>query len=184
MFFRQPATQNIFSCHKWYHFLSVSLEFNLHNTCHKNNGEVWLWTGLIYLQQHNQDLRGMNSSSFFTRMHCTTNNSNKNTRWVRAQAAQTECVSIECFHSRRQHLCKFIGTKESVCIRKEFSCQRISLGAVSLFWDTHMAAVTSCENTLFNITVFTWTKWDESSKLPWTKIVQKSQYDKTKVRYL
>ena len=77
-----------FFCHKWYHFLSVSLEFNLHNTCHKNNGEVWLWTGLIYLQQHNQDLRGMNSSSFFTRMHCTTNNSNKNTRWVRAQAAQ------------------------------------------------------------------------------------------------
>ena len=35
---------------------------------------------------------------------------------------------IECFHSRRQHLCKFIGTKESVCIRKEFNSQRISLG--------------------------------------------------------
>ena len=34
---------------------------------------------------------------------------------------------------------------------------------------------------------FTWTKcpkWDESSKLPWTKIVQKSKYDKTKLRYL
>ena len=26
---------------------------------------------------------------------------------------------IECFHSRGQHPCKFIGTKESVCIRKE-----------------------------------------------------------------
>ena len=25
---------------------------------------------------------------------------------------------IECFHSRDQHLCKFIGTKESVCIKK------------------------------------------------------------------
>ena len=25
---------------------------------------------------------------------------------------------IECFHSRGQHLYKFIGTKESVCIRK------------------------------------------------------------------
>ena len=35
---------------------------------------------------------------------------------------------IECFHSRDQHLCKFIGTKESVCIRKEFNSQRIGLG--------------------------------------------------------
>ena len=35
---------------------------------------------------------------------------------------------IECFHSRGQHLRKFIGTKESVCIRKEFNSQRISLG--------------------------------------------------------
>ena len=35
---------------------------------------------------------------------------------------------IECFHSRGQHLCKFIGTKESVCIRKEFNSQRIGLG--------------------------------------------------------
>ena len=26
--------------------------------------------------------------------------------------------SIECFHSRGQHLCKFIGTKESICIRR------------------------------------------------------------------
>ena len=36
--------------------------------------------------------------------------------------------SIECFHSRGQYLCKFIGTKESVCIRKEFNSQRIGLG--------------------------------------------------------
>jgi len=36
--------------------------------------------------------------------------------------------SIECFHSRGQHICKFIGTKESVCIRKEFNSQRIGLG--------------------------------------------------------
>ena len=32
--------------------------------------------------------------------------------------------SIECFHSRGQHLCKFIGTKQSVCIRKEFNSHR------------------------------------------------------------
>ena len=34
---------------------------------------------------------------------------------------------IECFHSRGQHLCKFIGTKESVTIRKEFNSQSIGL---------------------------------------------------------
>ena len=35
---------------------------------------------------------------------------------------------IECFHSRDQHRCKFIGTKETVCIRKEFNSQRTGLG--------------------------------------------------------
>ena len=38
------------------------------------------------------------------------------------------CSRIECFHSRGQHLCKFIETKESVCIRKEFNSQKIGLG--------------------------------------------------------
>ena len=37
-------------------------------------------------------------------------------------------ITIECFHSRGQYLCKFIGTKEGVCIRKEFNSQRIGLG--------------------------------------------------------
>ena len=36
--------------------------------------------------------------------------------------------SIERFHSCGQHLCKFIGTKESVYIKKEFNSHRISLG--------------------------------------------------------
>ena len=35
-----------------------------------------------------------------------------------------------------------------------------------------------------NILIFTWTKWDELSKLPSTKIVQDSKYDKTELRYL
>ena len=35
---------------------------------------------------------------------------------------------IQCFHSRGQHLCKFIVTKEMVCIRKEFNSQKINLG--------------------------------------------------------
>ena len=36
--------------------------------------------------------------------------------------------AIECFQSRGQHLWKFIGTKESVCIRKEFKSHRTCLG--------------------------------------------------------
>ena len=36
-------------------------------------------------------------------------------------------MRIECFHSRGLHLCKFIGTKESVWIRKEYNSQRIGL---------------------------------------------------------
>ena len=46
---------------------------------------------------------------------------------VRALGVQ-EQMPILCFHSCGQHLCKFIGTKESVCIRKEFNSQRIGLG--------------------------------------------------------
>ena len=37
-------------------------------------------------------------------------------------------LPIECFHSRGQHLRKFIRTKESVCIRKEFNSHRTGLG--------------------------------------------------------
>ena len=37
-------------------------------------------------------------------------------------------VRIECFYSRGQPLCKLIGTKECVCIRKEFNSQRTGLG--------------------------------------------------------
>ena len=48
--------------------------------------------------------------------------------WVAAVSPRKNRIIIECLHSRGQHLCKFIGTKESVCIRKEFNSQRISLG--------------------------------------------------------
>ena len=37
-------------------------------------------------------------------------------------------VTIECFHSRGQHLCKCFGTKEIICIRKEFISHRTGLG--------------------------------------------------------
>ena len=49
-------------------------------------------------------------------------------RSCKASNLDSERHFIECFHSRGQHLCRFIGTKESVCIRKEFNSQRIDLG--------------------------------------------------------
>ena len=36
--------------------------------------------------------------------------------------------SSECFYSHGQHLCKSIGIKESVYIRKELNSDRIGLG--------------------------------------------------------
>ena len=45
-----------------------------------------------------------------------------------ARTCEVDTIDIECFHSRGQHLCKFIETKESVCIRKEFNSQRIGSG--------------------------------------------------------
>ena len=44
--------------------------------------------------------------------------------WVK----MTYLEHIECFHSHGQHLCKFMGTKESICIRKEFNSHRTGLG--------------------------------------------------------
>ena len=51
---------------------------------------------------------------------------------VCVESRLTRCVvvkvcSIKRFHSRDQHLCKFIKTKESVYIRKEINSHRISL---------------------------------------------------------
>ena len=62
---------------------------------------------------------------------------------------------IECFHSRGQHLCKFIVTKESVCIRKEFNSQRTGFGNQHgrrfIVLGHQYGRVTSCENTLLVI---------------------------------
>ena len=44
------------------------------------------------------------------------------------QTAECAIIVILCFHSRGQHLFKFIGTKESVYIRKEFNSHRTGLG--------------------------------------------------------
>ena len=48
--------------------------------------------------------------------------------WTLKRWKNAKFVSILCFPSRGQHLCKFIGTKESVYIRKEFNSQRTGLG--------------------------------------------------------
>ena len=48
--------------------------------------------------------------------------------WSLEDRVQALAANIECFHSHGQHLCKFIGTKESVCMRKEFNSHRIGLG--------------------------------------------------------
>ena len=60
---------------------------------------------------------------------------------------------IECFQSLGQHLFKFIGTKEKVFAQEKSSNPTgpvwdINMAAVLLFWNTNMAAMTSCENTL------------------------------------
>ena len=49
-------------------------------------------------------------------------------KWPPLGTTEHRSRHIECFHSHGQHLCKFIGTKESVCVRKEFNSQRSGLG--------------------------------------------------------
>ena len=88
--------------------------------------------------------------------------------------------NIERFHSRDQQLCKFIGTKESVCIRKVFNSPGLAwYTAVSLFLVhqygrlfivlryTNMATVTSYENALSSVQQDSahWTR--TSSNLSW-----------------
>ena len=75
-----------------------------------------------------------------------------------------QMIRIERFHSRGQHLCKFIGTKESVYIWKEFNSHRIGLEHQHgrfMFWNTKMAAMTSCENALY----ISWFSYNQSVRL-------------------
>ena len=53
------------------------------------------------------------------------------------------------FRSRGQRLCIFIGTKESVFIRKEFNSHRIGLGHQHGRRFIVLENVTSCGNTVF-----------------------------------
>ena len=53
----------------------------------------------------------------------------KRASWINARyVSKITGKIIECFHSRGQHIRKFIVTKESVYIRKEFNSQGTGLG--------------------------------------------------------
>ena len=52
-------------------------------------------------------------------------------------------MSIASFHSRGQHLCKFIGTKENVCIRKELNSHRTGLGDTNIFSRNELSPIRS-----------------------------------------
>ena len=54
---------------------------------------------------------------------------------------------IVCFHSRGQHLCKFIGTKRGIA--STGFVWGTNMAAVSLSWDSNMADVTSCGKTVY-----------------------------------
>ena len=65
-----------------------------------------------------------------------------------------EKASIEHLQSRGQHLWNFIGTKESVFMKKEFKTPTglvwdTNMAAISLFWNTNLVTMTSCKNSLF-----------------------------------
>ena len=48
--------------------------------------------------------------------------------YFQTRSERLSIIHIERFHSRDQHLCKFIETKKSVYIRKEFNSHRTGLG--------------------------------------------------------
>ena len=63
----------------------------------------------------------------FTSLDCATNRV-RGIADIHFRMAGRQTATIECFHSRGQRLRQFIGTKERVCIRKEFNSQKIGLG--------------------------------------------------------
>ena len=66
---------------------------------------------------------------------------------------RTQGTAIERFHSRDQHLCKFTGTNERICKRKEGNSQRTALehqhGRRFIVLEHQLAAATACENALY-----------------------------------
>ena len=83
--------------------------------------------------------------------------------------------SVECFHSRVQHLCKFIEQKEAFAKEKSSTPRGLvwdtNMATVSLFRNTNMADVTSCENTLyFPFIGLSWVNDAENPFKVWDKV--------------
>ena len=79
---------------------------------HMSSVELYFWCSCCVLRQYSVRL-------FFLRKTCDFH--------IETTQPRPLGLPVERFHSRGQHLCKFITTKESVYIRKEFYCQRIGL---------------------------------------------------------
>ena len=62
-------------------------------------------------------------------------------------------LNIERFHSRGQHLCYLLKQNKAFAYEKSSStiglARNTNMAAGLLFWNTNMAAVTSCENALY-----------------------------------
>ena len=96
-----------------------------------------------------------------------------------SQYSESSCFAIERFHSRGHHLYKFIGTKESVCIRKEFISHRIVLvlqhgrrfivlehqcGRRDVMWKRFIATYTATSGDLFELMKKIDQRSDDNSK--------------------
>ena len=79
---------------------------------------------------------------------------------------------MECFHSRGQHLCKFTGTKESVCIRKEFNSHRTGLGHQygrrDVMWKHSIAFMLCCSKVVLTYQSVTEILWHDNSDEDYT----------------
>ena len=64
----------------------------------------------------------------FTSQSCSDGKEMYKKVWCTCKVVVLLIKPIECFHSRGQHLCKFIGTKDSLCTRKEFNSHRTGFG--------------------------------------------------------
>ena len=80
--------------------------------------------------------------------------------WDTNMAAVTSCErgvleEIERFHSRGQHLCKFIGTKETFTLEKSSTPK-------GFFWYTNMAAVSLFWTPIWSLRRYVKTLYNES----------------------
>ena len=95
------------SCHRFFHLNNISRAFSALITRYRSH--------VIFqsMRRHFSPVKSLAASGHFI------------VHRLKMFVKMKVLSPIECFHSRGQHLYKFIGTKESVSIRKEFNSQRI-----------------------------------------------------------